>query len=136
MAREYEIALPHELSKEQRLQLVQRFSLELANRYGVAVDFAIHAPHWHGDGRNFHAHVLATTRQITPTGLGAKAAIEWSDTDRAKHGLGPAKQEVKAIRALWAELANEPLLEQGLEIRIDHRSLKTQGVERLGRVRI
>ncbi len=130
VAREYEVALPHELSKEQRLQLVQRFSLELANRYGVAVDFAIHAPHWHGDERNYHAHVLATTRQITPTGLGAKAAIEWSDTERAKKGLGPAKQEVKAIRALWAELANERLLERGLEIRIDHRSLKAQGIER------
>src|SRR5690606_738291 len=60
VAREYEVALPHELSRQQRLELVRDFSQEIANRYGVAVDFAIHKPHREGDDRNHHAHVLTT----------------------------------------------------------------------------
>ena len=109
---------------------MREFARELANRYGVAVDFAIHAPHRQGDERNYHAHVLDHDPAIEAGGLGAKAAIEWSDTDRRKTGLGPAKEEVKAIRAQWAELTNEHLHELGIEARIDHRSLEDQGIER------
>jgi hypothetical protein len=130
VAREYEIALPHELTRAQRLELVQGFAAEIANRHGVAVDFAIHAPHWAGDGRNHHAHLLATTRVIEPGGLGEKATIEWSDTDRRKAKLEPGRKEIEAIRERWAALANEKLLEHGHEIRIDHRSLAAQGIER------
>lgn len=130
VAREYEIALPHELSKEQRLELVRGFAGEIANRHGVAVDFAIHAPHRAGDERNWHAHLLATTREITPTGLGEKVSIEWSDGNRRKAELGPAREEIGAIRERWATLTNEKLHEHGHEIRIDHRSLAAQGIER------
>jgi ATP-dependent exoDNAse (exonuclease V) alpha subunit len=130
VAREYEIALPHELTKAQRLALVRGFAGEIANRHGVAVDFAIHAPHREGDARNHHAHLLATTRVIEPGGLGEKATIEWSDTNRRKAQLEPARKEIEAIRERWAVLANEKLLEHGHEIRIDHRSLEAQGIER------
>ena len=130
VAREYELALPHELSKAQRLELVRGFATEIANRHGVAVDFAIHAPHREGDTRNHHAHVLAPTRVIEPAGLGEKATIEWSDTNRRKAKLEPAKKEIEAIRERWAQLANERLHEHGIEARIDHRSLAVQGLER------
>lgn len=130
VAREYEIALPHELSKAQRLELVRGFAAEIADRHGVAVDFAIHAPHREGDERNHHAHLLATTRVIEPGGLGEKSTIEWSDTNRRKAELEPARKEIEAIRERWAVLANEKLLEHGHEIRIDHRSLAAQGIER------
>ncbi|RYE52631.1 MAG: Ti-type conjugative transfer relaxase TraA, partial [Rhizobiaceae bacterium] len=49
VAREFEIALPHELSAEQRYQLTKVFAQDLANRYGAAVDFAIHRPSEDGD---------------------------------------------------------------------------------------
>ena len=49
VAREFEIALPHELNAEQRLELTREFAQGLADRHGTAVDFAIHAPH--GDGQ-------------------------------------------------------------------------------------
>ena len=84
-----------------------------------------------GDERNFHAHILTTTRQIEATGLGAKTSIEWADTDRAKQGLGPAKEEITAIRERWAVLTNEKLQALGLESRIDHRSLDAQGEQRI-----
>jgi len=130
VAREYELALPCEINRRQRVELVRAFSLEIANRYAVAVDFALHAPHRGGDGRNYHAHVLTTTRTLQSTGLGAKAALEWSDGNRRKAGLCPAKDDITEIRARWATLTNAALLEQGSEERIDHRTLLAQGIGR------
>jgi len=130
VAREYEVALPHELSKTQRVELVRSFAYDVANRYGVAVDFAIHKPHRAGDERNFHAHILTTTREITPTGLGAKATLELSETDRAKRGLGHSKEEFHFVRERWATLTNSHLAEQGHDARVDHRTLEAQGIDR------
>ena len=130
VAREYELALPHELSKVQRVALVRAFAEEIANKYGVAVDVAIHRAHREGDERNSHAHVLTTTRSITATGLGAKTDIELGDRDRAKKGLGRAAEEIKSIRARWAALTNEHLKEAQLDVRVDHRSLRDQGIDR------
>lgn len=136
VAREYEVALPHELTAAQRVTLVRAFSSELANRYGVAVDFSIHAPHREGDDRNHHAHILTTTRQVRATGLGEKASIEWSDTDRAKKGLQPSKVELKAVRERWAVLTNEHLKERGIKARVDHRTLEAQGIDRVPTVHL
>jgi ATP-dependent exoDNAse (exonuclease V) alpha subunit len=130
IAREYELALPTEMTRKQRLALTREFALQLADRYQCAVDVAIHRPHWNGDQRNHHAHLLATTREITPTGLGAKTSVEWSNTDRRKHGLQSASLEMTEIRARWAGLVNEHLQELGIDAAIDHRSLKAQGIER------
>ena len=130
VAREYELALPHEMAHGQRVELVRSFSQGIADRYGVAVDFSIHAPHREGDERNYHAHVLATTRTIEPGGLGAKSEIEWSEGNRKRAGLAPGPEELTAIRAQWAELTNERLQALSLDARIDHRSLAAQGVDR------
>jgi hypothetical protein len=130
VAREYEIALPHELNHAQRVELVRAFSADIANRYGVGVDFSIHAPHWNGDERNHHAHILTTTRTIEADGLGKKTEIEWSDTNRRKAGLVAGDKEITGIRKHWEELTNEYLKSQGIEARIDHRSLEAQGIDR------
>ena len=62
-AREWEIALPAELGAAQRRELAVRFARGLATKYGCAVDVAVHAPDREGDQRNWHAHLLATTRK-------------------------------------------------------------------------
>jgi ATP-dependent exoDNAse (exonuclease V) alpha subunit len=129
-AREYEVALPHELKKAERIELARRFAAELADRYNVAVDFAVHKPHRDGNQKNFHAHLLATTREITPTGLGEKTSIELSNTKRIRLGLDPTADEIKEVRARWAELTNEFLAARGHDARIDHRSLADQGIDR------
>src|SRR5208282_3054245 len=126
VAREYEVALPHELTKAQRLELVREFSQDLANRYNVAVDFAIHRPHRKGDQRNTHAHVLTTTREITPTGLGAKTSIELGDRDRGKLGLDTAADELIRTRERWAEMTNRALERAEVKERVDHRTLEAQ----------
>jgi hypothetical protein len=51
------------------------------------------------DNRNHHADALMMTRTIGPRGLGEEAQIEWSDGNRRKAGLGPAKQEILLVRA-------------------------------------
>jgi ATP-dependent exoDNAse (exonuclease V) alpha subunit len=94
VAREYEVAVPHELTKAQRTELVREFSQDLANRSQVAVDLAIHKPGRAGDTRNTHAHILATTRTITATGMGAKASVELGDRDRGNAGLDTAANEI------------------------------------------
>jgi ATP-dependent exoDNAse (exonuclease V) alpha subunit len=130
VAREYEIALPHELSRAERIELVRSFAHELANRYGVAVDFSIHKPHRKGDTRNHHAHVLTTTRVVDVLGLGDKSTIEWSDANRRKAGLKSAKEEIAHIRERWAELSNEALQAAHRKERVDHRTLEAQGIDR------
>jgi ATP-dependent exoDNAse (exonuclease V) alpha subunit len=130
VAREYEVALPHELTEERRVQLTRAFATALVNRYGCAVDFAIHKPHKAGDERNYHAHILATTRQVSAEGLADKTAVELGDKDRFKRGLQSGRKEIKDLRLLWKTLTNAQLREQGLDITIDHRSLRAQGVDR------
>lgn len=131
IAREYEVALPHELTAAQRIALVQVFAHDLANRYLVAVDLAVHAPHRDGDARNYHAHLLTTTREVTATGLGPKSTIELSNTDRRARGLPPGAKEIEHVRAHWAALSNHALAAAQSAARIDHRSLEDQGVERV-----
>ena len=130
VAREYEVALPHELNAAQRRDLVRAFAQDLAERHGGAIDVAIHRPHREGDTRNHHAHLLATTRVVTDDGLGSKTSIEWKDADRARRGLEAGRVEVTAIRSRWAAIVNEHLEEHGHAARIDHRSLDAQGVDR------
>ena len=72
VAREFEIALPAELSPAERELLAHDFTRELVARHGVAADVAIHAPGKEGDNRNHHAHILLTTRRLGPDGFGEK----------------------------------------------------------------
>jgi hypothetical protein len=132
LAREYLVALPAELSPQARINLVTGFSRELVERYRFALDIAIHAPRDYpgSDPRNFHAHLLATTREVTRTGLGAKTTLEWSDTHRRQAGLGPAVGELLYVRERWAMAANAALEQEHVNARIDHRTLRTQGIDR------
>jgi hypothetical protein len=134
-AREWVIALPSELDAQQRQELAVGFGVELAIRYGVAVDLAIHKPDSEGDNRNHHAHLLATTRQVQrdESGalvLGKKALIELSDRDRRAQGLGAIGEEIKAVRQLWERTANQALRQAGRDERIDSRTLQAQGIDR------
>ncbi len=117
-AREWELALPSEISAEDRSQITRQFAEELVSRYGVAVDVAIHAPHREGDQRNHHAHVLTSTRKLEAGGFTAKTRV----LDSAKTG----GVEIEQMRGLWAELQNRALERVGEVERVDHRSLEKQ----------
>jgi len=128
VAREFLVALPVELTPEQRLGLVRGFAQELADRHRFVVDFAIHAPRT--DPRNFHAHLLTSTRELTSTGFGPKTALELSDGTRRQRGLEPFVQELVATRERWAALANASLETAQVAARVDHRTLAAQGIDR------
>ena len=117
-ARVWELALPSEISAEDRSQITRDFAQELVSRYGVAVDVAIHAPHREGDQRNHHAHVLTSTRRLEPEGFTAKTRV----LDSAKTG----GVEIEQMRGVWAELQNRALERAGEAERVDHRSLEAQ----------
>jgi ATP-dependent exoDNAse (exonuclease V) alpha subunit len=138
VAREYLVALPVELSPQERSSLVRGFSQELSDRYGFAVDFAIHAPRDFpgSDPRNFHAHLLTTTREVTPSGLGAKTTLDLNDGKRRALGLRPAITELLHVRERWATVTNEALRDAQIAARIDHRSLEAQGIDREPRPQI
>lgn len=129
VAREFEVALPHELSAEERLEATRELAQELANRYGAAVDFAIHAPHEASDVRNHHAHVLMTTRQVTESGLGDKTYLERENKWLLANDLPTTDMQLRDLRQRWEGIANERLAMAGLDIRIDHRSHMERGLE-------
>lgn len=122
-AREWELALPSEVSDAARIEIARAFAQQLVERYGVAADVAIHAPHREGDQRNHHAHILTTTRVLSAEGLTDKTRV----LDAASTG-GP---EIEAMRGYWAELQNHALELAGQEERVDHRSLEVQREEAL-----
>lgn len=129
VAREFEIALPHELTREQGIELTRAFARDLANRYGVAVDFAIHRPSGDSDIRNSHAHVMMTTRTVGPEGLGEKTLIERENKWLLNHDLPTSHMQLRDIRQAWEHHANRHLARAGLEVRIDHRSHQERGLE-------
>ena len=122
VAREFEVALPSELSPAERRLLALDFAKDMANREGCAVDVAIHAPDKEGDNRNHHAHILRTTRKLEPEGMGAKLDTEKAGRKRS--------DDLEAVRVKWAELTNERLRLNGIVARVDHRSLEVQGIDR------
>ena len=92
VAREWEIALPTELSEGARVRLAVDFGRALVSRYGVAADVCIHEPSRHGDQRNWHAHILTTTRRMEGNALKEKTRVLDSPLTSG--------QEVEAMRKL------------------------------------
>lgn len=129
VAREFEIALPHELDEEAREELTRRFAQQLADRYGAAVDLAIHKPDPRGNEKNHHAHLLMTTRKVGADGLGEKTIIEWENKKLLKERLPINTLQLKGVRLAWELMANEALQLAGVDARIDHRSNVDRGLE-------
>lgn len=143
-AREIVINIPHELMQGDQSagkMLAYEFATNLSQKYQIAVDVAVHAPDKQGDNRNYHAHLLLTTRQITQEQdgifeFGKKSQLEMSNAQLKQAGLLSNQDELKEIRREWAELANEYLAERNIDTRIDHRSHKDRGLETLPTVKM
>ena len=122
VAREWELALPDELSEKERIEVARDFAKAICVTYGVAADLCIHAPGKDGDKRNHHAHILTTTRSYQNGQLGEKTRVLDSPKTSGK--------EVESMRKVWADIANRALEKAGHEVRIDPRSLKKQSIDR------
>lgn len=117
LAREFEIALPAELTDEQRCELSWDICRDLIDRYGFAIQASIHEPPVK-DGLNWHLHALATTRRIRDDGL--------HDKTRELDGGASGKAEVEWVREMVAARTNQHLANAGFGARVDHRSLGEQ----------
>ena len=111
-ARDIDIALPIELDRQEHIILVRAYVKENFVDKGMCGDLAIHDK---GDG-NPHAHILLTTREVSEKGFGKKNR-DWNST-----------AQLKSWRENWAVACNECLRKHNK--RIDHRTLKAQGIDR------
>ena len=142
--REFEVALPQELSREEQIATVRDFVKQLTAR-GMCADWSLHDK---GDG-NPHAHIMATMRSITEDGKWAAKSRLVYDLDEhgerifqkvnkqgRKHYKSHkedyndwnAAERVEEWRAAWAECCNARLAEHD---RIDHRSYARQGIDQI-----
>lgn len=126
VGREVVMALPHELDPKARRALAREVGQFLVDRYGCAVQAAVHAPDKGGDERNYHAHILMTPRQVGADGFTAYAAKVY---DEFKAGT----EELKNLRAAIAERTNQALDRAGLTARVDHRKLVEQRADAVER---
>ena len=120
LARDIELALPHELSPAARLDLVRGFVRTAFVDHGMVADIAIHAPSRDdADHRNHHAHVLLTLRPIDGDGFGNKER-SWNQTE-----------QLEQWRDSWEQHVNRALTLAGESVRVDHRSFAAQGIAQL-----
>ena len=145
VAREWIVNLPFELPEDERKLLAHEFSQSLCNKYGVIADCCLHRPSEKevargADPRNFHAHIMLTTRQavLDDAGkiiLGDKATIELSDTKRRSLGLSRVDDEIVELRQLWEQIANRYLTKYGIDL-IDCRSYADRDLDIIPEVKM
>ncbi|MFN4164351.1 MAG: MobQ family relaxase [Ferrovibrio sp.] len=119
LAREFELALPRELDRQQQIKLVDRFIRAEFVARGMAVDWAFHNPIASDRLPQPHAHVMTTLRSVGPEGLTNNKDRSWNDKALLNHW-----------RASWAEHVNAALQAAGRPERVDHRSLADRGIDR------
>jgi hypothetical protein len=136
--REFELALPRELNDRQRGELVRSFVREeLGERHAYV--WAIHEPR----GHNPHVHIMFSERARDGIERSEEAYFKRANTkqperggclksDRFSGGLTKAERDaaIEDLRARWTHAQNLALERAGLEVRVDHRSLAAQGIER------
>lgn len=121
-AREFEVSLPCQLDAEERRALGLEFARWLVDRYGFVADVSFHDPHKGLDERNFHMHILTTTRVMTDAGFKGKVReLDFGKT---------ASPEILKIRETFASMANGYLERAGIDERIEHLSFADRGLDR------
>ena len=148
LAREVEIALPVELSREEQTRLVQEYCSSQFVSKGMIADFNLHDT---GSG-NPHAHILLTMRPLDEKGAWLpKSKKEYVlDENGGKIRLPSGRYKTRKVdlvdwnnrenaevwRRAWADLANEFLERNDCPERIDHRSYERQGIDQIPTVHV
>ncbi|MEO1445203.1 MAG: MobQ family relaxase [Cyanobacteria bacterium J06635_11] len=114
LSREVMVALPAELTHEQKQTLTREYVQSEFVEQGMIADIGYHD----FDSHNPHAHIMLTMRGVDEDGFGKKRR-DWNK-----------RQALDRQRKAWEEYANRALARAGFDEQIDHRSLKEQGVER------
>ena len=138
--REIEIALPRELTLQQRKELVQTFvEQELGEKH--AYTWAIHNPKASIEGgEQPHAHIMYSERLQDGIERSPDQFFKRYNSKNPERGgcqksnfaktAEQRKTELVELRERFADLQNAYLEEYGHTDRVDHRSLADQGIER------
>ena len=148
LAREVEIALPVELSREEQTRLVREYCSSQFVSKGMIADFNLHDT----GGGNPHAHILLTMRPLDEKGAWLpKSKKEYVlDENGEKIRLPSGRYKTRKVdlvdwnhrenaevwRRAWADLANEYLEKNNRPERIDHRSYERQGIDQIPTVHV
>ena len=148
LAREVEIALPVELSREEQTRLVREYCSSQFVSKGMIADFNLHDT----GGGNPHAHILLTMRPLDEKGAWLpKSKKEYVlDENGEKIRLPSGRYKTRKVdlvdwnhrenaevwRRAWADLANEYLAQNNRPERIDHRSYERQGIDQIPTVHV
>jgi hypothetical protein len=141
--REFEIALPRELTPDQRRDLVQDIiKHEIGDKHAYTV--AIHCPKASLEGgEQPHAHIMYSERKIDRFERDPEQYFKRANKSKPEMGgcvksdkfsggkTADQRQEaIKKLRANIADATNKHLERHGHTSRVDHRSLKEQGIDR------
>ena len=118
LAREVEVSLPHELTHEQRRDLLHTFAQDRYVAKGMIADISYHEPGKGGDDRNYHAHILLTLRPFNDNGEFGNKNRDWNH-----------KQTLVQDREAWADYLNQALERVGSQDRVDARSFEERGLD-------
>ena len=148
LAREVEIALPAELSREEQTRLVREYCSSQFVSKGMIADFNLHDT----GGGNPHAHILLTMRPLDEKGAwlpkSKKEYVLDENGERIRLSSGRYKtrkvdlvdwnnrENAEVWRRAWADLANEFLAQNNRPERIDHRSYQRQGIDQIPTVHV
>ena len=141
-AKEFNVALPVELSEDEQKELLTKYVQENFVDQGMVADVAIHRDH----EENPHAHVMLTNRPFNPDGSwGLKSKTQYVLDKNGKQLLtknGNPKQrkiwlvdwdkpgKVEEWRHAWAEEVNSLFQAKGMPERISEKSYEEQGIEK------
>lgn len=122
VAREFEVALPHELNPQQRINLADAITNNLVDRFGFACQYSIHKPD-DENSKNHHVHILASTRKLEATGFTEKTRELDEMKQTKEQDSNPAVLEV---RKMVADTINQHLQQAQIKAKVDHRSINAQ----------
>ena len=133
--KQLEFALPKELNADQQKELVQGYVEKLAQTKDGPLPYslAIHKGH---DRENPHCHLMISERPLDGHDRSKETWFKRANSKEPEKGgakkttaLMP-KEWLQEARQEWSLQANRVLERAGHEARIDHRSLKEQGIDR------
>ena len=115
------VPLPNELSLKENLKILEAFVKENVLTHGLCVIAAIHNKLNIEDPskNNPHAHCILSTRSVGSDGF---SRVKARESNKLEYLI--------QCREAWARETNEAYARNGYSIRVDHRSLRDQGIDR------